>query len=498
MSSIARSALWVTISEIIFNLSGFIIHSVLGRILGPGDYGRYSLIITLTTMVIILIGNGIPTAMAKYISEIFETDPKMVAAIKKKAIVLQSAVIGAITLIFFFSAPLIAKALNDETLTPLFRLSTLIIPAFAGASFYFSYFTGLHRFNLQATLKTFRSFLRIGFVIALAYFFGVKGSIIGYVLAPAAIFFAAYAIDKFKVTPELKANEKRINADIGSDSSTISFDWRVLINYAWKIVVLFLAYELLISIDLYMVKGILQNDALTGIYNSALTVGRIPYYLFYALTIFLLPMISKASAQNKIEEAGRIITQAVRIMLLLLVPMIILLTVFSEQILRMLYGDRFLQGAFPMSILVFGVGFLTVFYVLSFALNGAGKTKISMSIAFVGLLTNIMINYLLIPKYALAGAAVATTTASFVSMLLIIFYLSKDFKISVSAANLLKVGFSGALMYAVGSALPGGNSIFIFWSLILTLGYFGLLKIFGEITEEDLGMFKKVLNRNKA
>ena len=85
MSTIAKSALWVTISEIIFNLSGFIIHSILGRVLGPADYGRYGLIVTLTTMVIILIGNGIPTAMAKYISEIFETEPKLILKIKRSS-----------------------------------------------------------------------------------------------------------------------------------------------------------------------------------------------------------------------------------------------------------------------------------------------------------------------------------------------------------------------------------------------------------------------------
>jgi O-antigen/teichoic acid export membrane protein len=39
-SNLAKSALWVTISEILFNLSGFVIHSVLGRFLGPADYGR--------------------------------------------------------------------------------------------------------------------------------------------------------------------------------------------------------------------------------------------------------------------------------------------------------------------------------------------------------------------------------------------------------------------------------------------------------------------------
>ena len=48
----------MTLSEIIFNLSGYVIHSVAGRVMGPADYGRYGLVVTMTTMIIILIGNG--------------------------------------------------------------------------------------------------------------------------------------------------------------------------------------------------------------------------------------------------------------------------------------------------------------------------------------------------------------------------------------------------------------------------------------------------------
>ncbi|MGB5018305.1 MAG: oligosaccharide flippase family protein, partial [Candidatus Moraniibacteriota bacterium] len=67
-NSLSRSLVWLTIAEMLFNISGYVIHAVAGRILGPADYGRYALVITLTTTVIILIGNGIPTAMSRYLS----------------------------------------------------------------------------------------------------------------------------------------------------------------------------------------------------------------------------------------------------------------------------------------------------------------------------------------------------------------------------------------------------------------------------------------------
>jgi len=53
--SVTSSILWLAIAEIFFNFSGYIIHAFLGRMLGPADYGRYGLVVTLTTMIIMLM-----------------------------------------------------------------------------------------------------------------------------------------------------------------------------------------------------------------------------------------------------------------------------------------------------------------------------------------------------------------------------------------------------------------------------------------------------------
>lgn len=499
MSTLAKSAFWVTISEIIFNLSGYVIHSVVGRILGPADYGRYGLVVTLTTMIIILIGNGIPTAMAKYISEIFETNPGLVKIIKRQAIILQSILISLLTVIFFFGAPLIAKILGDPTLTPLFRISTLVIPAFALASFYFSYYTGLHKFGIQSFLKIIRSVFRVVIIIALTYYFGVKGSVSGYIVAPFLVFIVAFLIDKFKITKELSHSEliSESNKLDSSSEAGMTFDWRKLVNYAWQIIIFFLAYELLISIDLYLVKGILHDDYLTGIYNASLTVGRLPYYVFYALTVILLPVVSKSTAENNSEKTGEIVSQSLRLMIILLVPAIILMSQFSEAIIKIFYGNKYLAAAYPMSILVWGVGFLTIFYVLSFVMNGAGKTKKTMYMAVFGFALNAILNYFLIKKYALTGSAIATSTASFAVMAIIIFYTYRDFKISIKLKNIFRIAAAGVATFYVASLFSQGRYIFILWSVLLFAFYCAILYLLGEIKKEDFMILKNIIARKK-
>ncbi len=498
-NNIAKSAIWVTISEIVFNLSGFIIHSVVGRMLGPADYGRYGLIITLTTMVIILIGNGIPTAMSKYISEIYDSDPKMVRAIKKQSIYLQTIIIGSITVIFFFLAPVLARVLNDPSLTSLFRISTWIIPTFAMASFYFSYYTGLHEFNIQSNLKMLRSLFKVIFIIGLAYFWKVPGSINGYTISTLALFAIGYSIDKAKISPKLKAREAELAKENqqSQNSAEISFDWRKLVNYAWQVVIFFLAYELLISIDLYMVKGILRNDQLTGIYNAALTVGRIPYYIFYAMTIFLLPMMSKSTASNNNAETTRILSQSMRIMLILLVPMVILMSVFAKPLLIDFYGNKYAAAALPMSILEYGVGFLTVFYVMSFALTGAGKTKIVMYISMFGFILNAILNYFLIKQYSVIGSAIATSITSFVITMWILYYLWRDFGKLLEIKTISKTAIAAILMYFASLFFPQGKITFIIWSIILFAFYLFILLILKEIKKDDLGIIRNLISRKK-
>lgn len=490
--NLAKSTLWLVVSEIIFNLSGYIIHAFVGRILGPSDYGRYGLVVTLTTMVIILIGNGIPTAMAKYISEVFETNPSMVLAIKKKAVLLQSILIGSATLLFFLSAPLISRALGDPSLTPLFRISTLIIPAFAMASFYFSYYTGLHKFNLQSILKTLRSIFKVLAIVGLAWVFSVEGSIVGFALAAFFVFLIAFAFDQLKYTRDLKKSAKSQNLN-----SQAHFETKKLLNYAWQIILFFLAYELLISIDLYLVKGILRDDHLTGIYNAALTVGRLPYYIFYALTIMLLPVISRTTSANDINSTRGIINQSMRIMIILLVPAVILMAKFAEPIINIFYSSTYGEAALPMSILAYGVGFLTIFYVMSFVLNGAGKTKITMWISIFGVVLNTILNYILIKQYALVGSAVATTITSFVIMLAILYYIHTFFGKFIGIRSIMNISAAGLLMYFVSFFFSEGKFVFIIWSVILFALYLLMLYVFKEVTKKDFEYVKKMVSRKK-
>ncbi len=488
MKKFSRALVWLTFSEIVFNVAGYIIQSAVGRILGPADYGRYSLIVTLTTMVIILIGNGIPTAMSKYLAEIFESAPEKILGIKRQAIRLQILLMSSVTVLFFLAAPLLARILHDPSLTPLFRLSSLIIPAFAAASFYFYYYTGLHFFRLQAGLKMMRALGRIVFIISFAYFFGVQGAVSGYIAAPLFIFTLGLLADIFithRYFPHVKQPKNEV----------IAFSGKTILAYAGPLTLFLLFYEFILTLDLYFVKSLLRSDYLTGIYNAAITAGRIPYYLFYALTIILLPAISKTTAERDTEETENLVNKALRLMIFFLFPMVTLLMIYAPQVLHLFYGNQYAAAEQPLQIYALGVGFLTVFYVLSFALNGAGLVKVPMRLAFFGFIGMIALNFLLIPKWSLIGAALSTTLVSVAVTIAILISVKHHFHVKISLKTIL-ASLAGVITLVVFSRiLPNGPYSFLFSGAILALFHFASLRFAGELTDTDIAPLMKLLRK---
>lgn len=485
-SFLAKSFFWVTISEIIYNLSAYVIHAVMGRMLGPADYGRFGIIVTLTTMTIVLIGQSVPTAMSKYLSEIFESDTGLIPIIKRQTAKIQTVIVGSVTIIFFLLAPVLARVLNDPSLTNLFRLSSLVIPAFALASFYFSYYTGLHKFKIQAFLKTSRGIWRIVFIIGLAWFLksrglALEGAILGYVVAPLSIFFEAWSLDPYK---KVKA--------VGT------FDWRKLAVFAWPVTIFLIAYQLLNTIDLYLVKGILRSDVETGLYNAAYTVGTIPYNLFYALTIILLPSISKTTSANDSDETKKIVSQSLRFLTMFLLPTCLLMAYFSLPIINIFYSSKYALSAPVMSIYVIAEGFLTVFYVLTFILNGAGKVKIPMYVAILGLFFNTFITYFLIKMYGIIGGAAGTTLMAAAAMIFGLIYTYREFGYLFKISSFFKIILASAIMSALAFVFPRTNYWFILWSIILFAIYLVALYVLREIKSNDLVLVRQLMSRKKS
>jgi len=484
-----QAVLWLTLAEIIYSLSGYVVHALTGRLLGPAEYGRYGLVITLTTMLIVLVGNGIPTAMSKYLSSVSEKSPEQIYGIRRSAFFLQLTFIGSLTILFYLAAPLFAWILGDPSLTPLLQLSSLVIPTFAAASFNLYFFVGLHFFRVQAGLKILRSLSRVAFIGGLALTSGTWGAVTGNILAPLMVFLVGLAIEPWLMRRYFPQAVERKH-------SSPRFPWRDILAHAWPLTLFLLFYELILTVDLFLVKILLADDHLTGLYNAAVTVGRIPYYLFYALALALLPTIAKSEAEQNQGETKILLTKSFRLMLFFLVPLVTLLALYARETLNLFYGSAYLEATLPMAILSIGVGCLTVFYVFTFALNGAGLLRFPLVLAMAGLALGLALNLTLIPLYGLVGGALAVTITSSLLMIGILIKVTTHFNLDFPWRSVSLSLLGAALIFTVSLVLPAG-SLFILSSALLGSLYLGFLYLTKVITEKDIVPILRIFSKKK-
>jgi len=469
---IQKDFLYIIISKVFWIACGFVIHVVLGRYLGPKLYGIYGVILALISVIYIVVGNGVRQAITKYTAN----DLELVGAIKTAGLRIQtlfSLIIG--TAYFCFSGP-IAALLRDSTLTNYIKLSALTIPLTGIAFVYVGSLEGIRRFKASAVIAVVYAFLKITFIFLLVLL-GLKvyGVIIGLILS---VLFAALVGGYF----------------CRGQSNKGHFDSAVLIKFGFPVLLFFIAIALLTYIDILFVKSILADNAKTGFYTSARTISQIIYFIFSAFSIVLLPSVSSAIASADLQLTKRYINQSLRYMLMLLIPTALMISATSAKLVTLFYGRAYIAAAYPLSILVFGMSFLVVTLALSTIMQGYGKPRTPLTILSILVPVNVCLHLLMIPRFQLLGAALATSITCFIGLAISCIYVYKEFKTLLSLNSLFKIILASVVIYLIALRISFSHFLLPIYYVGLFSLYFFVLLILKEINYEDMSFLKEILS----
>ena len=143
------------------------------------------------------------------------------------------------------------------------------------------------------------------------------------------------------------------------------------------------------------------NDKQIGLY--AIGVG-LAEYTWIIPDAFKEVLFGKSARGN----ARRDVNKSIYINLIILIPLVVVIIVFSKIIINLLYGFEFIEAKDVTRILALGVPVMVLFKIIGIVYLSEGKYlfyTISLSVCAA---TNIALNYYLIPKYGINGAAVAS------------------------------------------------------------------------------------------
>lgn len=473
-AKLVRGTLYLTAANICFFVTGYAIHFGLGRYLGPEDYGVFGVVLALMNVVTLILVSGFPDAASKYIAQ----DNSQLGAIMRASKQVQLILSAVLFACYLGLATVIANLLRDSDLVPYIIISAFAIPLYALYNIYYAgYLNGLKLFGRQAMTLTLTSVARVGIVFGLVFVgLGVSGAIIGYIAAALIGFVLAWRL-------------------LGSTPDTqVPFRWTNLLSFGVPATLFSVALFLLMNIDLFAVKAIIDVDSDTGYYTAAAAIAKLPYFVFAALPAVLLPMISTSTAMNDKGLTAQYIRQSLRYTLMLVLPMTLLISATSDDLVTLIYSSEYIAAATPLSILIIGLAFLTVFLILAYMVIGSGKPNIACAIALPLVAIDIVLSIFLVGRYGLSGAASATTITAFLGMVAMAFYVLKHFGALLSTASVARI--------CVASLAVSGLAFVISTPYLLTpvlyiglfIMYLLLLWVMREFDSSDISTLRSVLS----
>ena len=275
----------------------------------------------------------------------------------------------------------------------------------------------------------------------------------------AALFFPfalSAAIAFFWIRPYLSKISGVLPLDIIRAASD-----RSMMRYALPFMVVSLLSMMTHWLDVVML-GMLTDTATVGLYHPAARTAGLIRAVLLAFAGIAAPMIASLHTGRESAEIGRIYNMVTRWILGLVVPPVILFMLLPEPVLGV-FGTRFTASSNAL-ILLTAASFLQVSFGLSstvLAMTGYARLSLYNALGALGL--QVVLNLLLIPRFGITGAALAS---------LLVFFLLSAVRLS-EVFILLKIHpFGYALWKPLAAGLFAAVLLVAARSWLLTLPVF--------------------------
>lgn len=176
--------------------------------------------------------------------------------------------------------------------------------------------------------------------------------------------------------------------------------------------------------DVAIVGVFLTHDHV-GAYEVSWQITTVVLLLSHAVAATIFPHISSWSASGNREKLERLIPRTLTPTLLFAIPAFLGTLLLSNPLLEIVFGAEYGLASTALIVLMGEKLFRAVHVIFGRALEGLDKPDLSARSTVLSLSLNGVLNVLLIWRFGLVGAAVATTLASAVDTVVHARYLSR-------------------------------------------------------------------------
>jgi stage V sporulation protein B len=469
---------------------------IIARLLGPANYGLYTLVLVVPALFGSLADAGMNSALLRFSAKLrSEGDIAGSNRAIKLGFLLKLFLSITTFLICYFGADVIATALlNRPDSTQYVQLAGIVIIFQAILNAASNSFIGLDLMQYSAGTQIIYSLLKSALSPALIVLgFGIGGAIIGYIIGllvggatGAALIFAKHA------------------RPTNSTTSQQTVQLSTLIGYSLP---LYLAALLTVLINQYqnIVLARFVNDIQIGNFNAAWNFNSLISILIYPISTAIFPMFSKMDPIREARDLSRGFLLAVKYASLMLMPASIAVMVFSPDLILLTYGRSYTLA--PQYLTILCIQYLLTglgLNVIANFLSGVAATRTVLNITALTLAVYLPLGPALTWLWGPDGLLVAYMLSFTVSTLYGVGRVSANFaarpdvgaSARILAASMIAAVPSVVLVqfYPTGLGLVNlvaGGCLFLF-------AYLTVAPILGAVTPQDINNLGTVLCRSRA
>lgn len=201
--------------------------------------------------------------------------------------------------------------------------------------------------------------------------------------------------------------------------------WRSLPAEAIPVGVFLLVLNLYNRIDTLML-GSMAGDRATGLYGAAYPLYEGLTYATAVISSVLVPRFSRLWDADR-SAFGSLLRKSLAATALLALAVAAVGWPLADIGIRVAFGADFADAGATLRVLLLGLPFVYVIWVLHGAALAAHRTSLLVWVTAIGTLLNVGLNSLWIPRYAQQGAAAATVLSEVVAMGLLLYGLRETF-----------------------------------------------------------------------
>lgn len=400
IGQIARGAGVGLGGNIIYYAVSYLFGILVARQIGAENYGLYTLGVSAVTLASLITVAGLDRGLMRYASiSRGKGQGSALRYLSLLALAIGGVVSVSVAMVFWFFPQLVLSLLHwtdKEELLILLPIFGIVVPsmtltgiAIAGTqAFRTMRYRALVTNIIQPLTK-----LVIALLLIFAFGMDLMAPVLGFVIAQVLGAFLAL----FFLARLARTVPRRVQREQGLERKLLSFSAPLLLTN----VVSYLNGRT----ELF-VLGIFLAADMAGIYNAAARLAGLGLIVLTAFNAIFSPVISDLHNRSEFERLSTLFKLVTRWMLAAAMPIFLAQMLFAPQIMS-LFGPEFAEGAQALQVLSIGQIFNIATGGVGVMLIMSGYSHIAFLNSMVTVVVALALDFWLVPRYGLLGAAIA-------------------------------------------------------------------------------------------